>query len=49
VMYESGQKRAAKKVARDLGVKVVQEIDRPTQLEAAGADVVVIAGKDRVS
>jgi len=48
VMYESGQKRAAQKVARDLGVKVVQEIDRPTQLEAGGAaDVVVIAGKDR--
>src|SRR3954449_10543249 len=45
VMYESGQKRAAQKVARDLGVKVVQEIDRPTQLEAGGAaDVVVIAG-----
>jgi hypothetical protein len=48
VMYERGQKRAAKKVARDLGVKVVQQIDRPTQAESAGADVVVIAGRDRV-
>ena len=47
VMYESGEKRAALKVAHDLGVKPVQQIDRPTQREASGADVVVIAGKDR--
>jgi len=49
VMYEGDQKKAAKALARDLGVNVVQRIDRPTQLAAGGADVVVIAGKDRVS
>jgi LytR cell envelope-related transcriptional attenuator len=47
VMYEKGQKEAADKVARALGVKPVQPIDRATQHEAGGADVVVIAGKDR--
>jgi hypothetical protein len=47
VMYESDQRRAAEKVAHDLGVKPVQPIDRQTQREADGADVVVIAGKDR--
>jgi LytR cell envelope-related transcriptional attenuator len=48
VMYEKGQHRAAEKVADDLGVKPVQPIDRQTQQEADGADVVVIAGRDRV-
>jgi hypothetical protein len=48
VMYEEDQKRAAQKVAHDLGVNPVQPIDRETQLEADGADVVVIAGRDRV-
>jgi hypothetical protein len=47
VMYEQDQKRAAQKVAHDLGVNPVQPIDRQTQQEAGGADVVVIAGKDR--
>jgi hypothetical protein len=47
VMYEKGQHRAAEKVADDLGVKPVQPIDRQTQQEADGADVVVIAGRDR--
>jgi hypothetical protein len=47
VMYEENQKRAAQKVAHDLGVNPVQPIDRETQQEAGGADVVVIAGKDR--
>jgi hypothetical protein len=47
VMYEPGQQRAAKKVARDLGVKPVQPIDRQTERTADGADVVVIAGADR--
>jgi LytR cell envelope-related transcriptional attenuator len=47
VMYEKGQKRAAERVARSLGVKPVQPIDAQTQREAGGADVVVIAGKDR--
>jgi len=47
VMYETGQQQAAEKVAHDLGVKPVQPINRPTQEAAGGADVVVIAGKDR--
>jgi hypothetical protein len=47
VMYEDDQRRAAQKVAHDLGLKLVQPIDRQTQQEADGADVVVIAGKDR--
>ena len=47
VMYEPGQKRAAEKVAHDLGIKPVQRIDRSTQDEGNGADVVVIAGRDR--
>jgi hypothetical protein len=47
VMYEQGQRKAARKVAHDLGVEPVQPIDRQTQQEADGADVVVIAGKDR--
>jgi len=49
VMYEKGQHRAAEKVANDLGVKPVQPIDRQTQQDADGADVVVIAGRDRTS
>jgi hypothetical protein len=47
VMYEPHQQRAANKVAHDLGVKPVQPIDRQTQREVDGADVVVIAGADR--
>lgn len=47
VMYQQGQKRAAERVARTLNVKPVQPIDAQTQREAGGADVVVIAGKDR--
>ncbi len=47
VMYEPDQRRAAMRVAHDLGVKPVQPIDRQTEREAAGADVVVIAGADR--
>ncbi len=47
VMYEKGQTKAAKSVARALGVKPVQPIDAATQREAGGADVVVIAGRDR--
>ncbi len=49
VMYEKDQRRAAKKVAHDLGVEPVQPIDRQTQQEADGADVVVVAGKDRAA
>jgi hypothetical protein len=47
VMYAPGQQRAAQKVARDLGVKPVQPIDRQTEQTAGNADVVVIAGTDR--
>jgi hypothetical protein len=47
VMYEPNEKKAAKKVAHDLGVKPIQKIDRPTQDAAGNADVVVIAGRDR--
>ena len=46
-MYEPGQRRAAKRVAHDLGVKPVQPIDRQTERAAGDADVVVIAGADR--
>jgi hypothetical protein len=47
VMYEPHQRRAAKRVAHDLGVKPVQPIDRQTQQVAGHPDVVVIAGADR--
>ena len=47
VMYEPNEKKAALKVAHDLGVKPIQKIDRPTQDAAGNADVVVIAGRDR--
>ena len=47
VMYEPNEKKAAKKVAHDLGVKPIQKIERATQDAAGNADVVVIAGRDR--
>jgi len=47
VMYEPHQRRAAKRVAHDLGIKPVQPIDRQTEQVSQGADVVVIAGADR--
>ena len=51
VLYAEGQKRAAQKVARDLGVDkaTVEELDRETRGLAPDADVVVIAGEDRAS
>ena len=49
VMFEKGQERAARRLARDLGVGPVQPIDRQAQRLAAGADLVVIAGQDRAS
>jgi hypothetical protein len=48
VMYEPGQKRAAKRVARELGGAAVQEIDREVETAAGDADVVIILGQDRV-
>ena len=49
VMFEKGQERAARRLARDLGVGPVQPIDRQAQRLAGGADLVVIAGQDRAS
>jgi hypothetical protein len=48
VLYVEGQKPAAQKVARDLGVKDVSEADRDARrLAGEGTDVIVIAGEDR--
>jgi hypothetical protein len=47
VMYEPHEKRAAEKVAHDLGVQPVQPIDQQAEQASGGADVVVIAGADR--
>lgn len=49
VLYATGQKAAAQRVARDLGLdpKQVEAMDRETRLRAGDADVVVIAGEDR--
>lgn len=51
VLYADGQKRAAQKVARDLGVdkRSVEPLDGDTRRLSDGADVVVIAGEDRAS
>jgi LytR cell envelope-related transcriptional attenuator len=50
VMYQRGEERAAKRVARDLGEPrpAVQKIDREVQGTVPTADVVVILGQDRV-
>ena len=51
VMYQRGQKRAAKRVARELGgdpPPAIQGIDREVQDATPTADVVVILGQDRV-
>ena len=50
VMFADGQKAAAQKVARDLGLDrtEVEPFDREARLVAGGADVIVIAGDDRV-
>jgi hypothetical protein len=49
VLYADGEKRAAQKVARDLGVdkETVEPVARETRRLAGDADVVVIAGEDR--
>jgi hypothetical protein len=49
VMYAPGQKKAGRRVARELDDVAVQPIDREVQEAAGGADVVVILGQDRVS
>ena len=48
VMFQRGQGRAAKRVARELGGAAVQKIDREVQAATPSADVVVILGQDRV-
>jgi hypothetical protein len=47
VLYDKGFKRAAKSVGENLGVEVLQPINREIQAVAPDADVVVIAGEDR--
>ena len=47
IMFEPDHERAARNLARDLGVGAVQPIDRQAQRLAEGADLVVIAGQDR--
>jgi len=51
VLYAPGQKPAAQKVARKLGVDegLVEPVDRRSRELAGDADVVVIAGEDRAS
>jgi len=48
VMYEPGQRRAAIRVARELGDVAVQKLDRQAEEAAPTANVVVILGEDRV-
>jgi hypothetical protein len=48
-MYAPDQKRAANRVAKELGDVAIQEIDREVQAAAGGADVVVILGQDRAA
>jgi hypothetical protein len=50
VMYADGQKAAAQKVSKDLGLdpNKVEPFDRDARLVSGGADVIVIAGEDRV-
>lgn len=48
VMYAPGRQKDAERLARRLGVKPVQPIDRAAAKLADGAELVVIAGDDRV-
>ena len=47
VLFSDGNKREANTVARELGVDILQPMDRDTRAIAPDADVVVIAGEDR--
>ena len=47
VFFAEGQKRAAQKVARDLGVEKVAPLERDLLDLVGEADVVVVAGEDR--
>jgi hypothetical protein len=46
VLYDKGHRRAAEVLRRELGVNVVQRLDRPARAAAPDADVVVVAGED---
>lgn len=46
VLYAKGNKKAARVLQRELGVNVVQELNRDARAAAPDADVVVIAGED---
>jgi hypothetical protein len=47
VLFDKGQRKAANAVGRELGVSVLQPLDRETRAIAPSADVVVVAGEDR--
>lgn len=47
VRYADGSERAARSVARRLDIRGIAPFDREAEAEAAGADVVVVAGDDR--
>lgn len=49
VLFEPGAERAANRLSTQLGAVPVQPIDRQAQRLAEGADLVVLAGRDRVS
>jgi len=46
VLYDKGNRRAAEILRRELGVNVVQRLDRAAKAAAPEADVVVVAGED---
>lgn len=46
VLYGKGNRRAAEILRRELGVNVVQRLDRAAKAAAPEADVVVVAGED---
>jgi hypothetical protein len=47
VLFAPGSRRAARVLGRELGVQVIQPLDRETRSRAPGAEVVVVAGEDR--
>lgn len=46
VLYDKGHRRAAEVLRRELGVNVVQRLDRAARAAAPDAEVVVVAGED---
>jgi len=48
VMYQPGGKRAAKRIAKQLEIGAVQQVDQQVEEAVPDADVVVILGQDRV-